>query len=103
MGGLTTKQTNLKTIGQWDKYRPGNKQAVGSGGSSTSSPEERFRNWEFISGNNKLFTYYTTITTNNPSGNRNIATAEFRTGSQTILTQTFVYNLEDDIISITTL
>ncbi len=70
---------------------------------------EVYRNWEFIKNNRKEFTYYAASAPgsdpNNPSGTAgNIATVRFTIGTNlTQLTQTFAYNTDDNIISITVL
>ena len=69
--------------------------AIGGGGSGSTD-------WDKIIGNSIEFTYYTTVVANNPSGNKNVATAIYKTGVSTIFTQTFVYDATDDVLSITT-
>ena len=69
---------------------------TGSGGGGGST------DWDKIVGNSIEFTYYTSVVANNPSGNKNVATAIYKTGATTMFTQTFVYDATDDVLSITT-
>ena len=58
--------------------------------------------WDSIAGNSIEFTYYTdTGGGANPSGNKNIETAIYKTGVATIVTKTFVWDADDDVLSIT--
>lgn len=58
--------------------------------------------WDKIAGNNKLISYFSGVAAGNPSGNvENIQTIQFRTGTTVIITQTFVYNAADNVLSIT--
>lgn len=57
--------------------------------------------WDKIAGNSKEFTYYSGVTPENPSGNKNVESILFKTGVTTILTQSFTYDSEDDVITIT--
>jgi hypothetical protein len=60
--------------------------------------------WEAIPGNSIEFTYY--IDTGggaNPSGNKNVLTAIYKTdaGATTVVTQTYTWDTDDDVVSIT--
>jgi len=64
---------------------------------------EQYANWEFLKGNEKLFTYYTGIVAGNPSGNTsNIETIRFRNATLTYITQTLTYDINDNILNIIT-
>ena len=73
----------------------------GGGGGATAANQEK-EIWDRIVGNSIEFTYYTTIVANNPSGNKNVATAVYKDGGVTQFTQTFAYDASDDVLSITT-
>lgn len=63
---------------------------------------EELENWTNIAGNSKEFTYYTDAGGGaNPSGNNNVATVLYKTGVTTVLTQTFIYDINDNVLSIT--
>lgn len=60
-------------------------------------------NWAYLSGNSIEYTYYAGVEAGNPSGTTtNVKTAAFKTGVSTIFTQTFAYDANDLVISITT-
>ena len=58
-------------------------------------------NWTLIAGNFKEFEYYPSgPSTGNPSGNpNNIRFVRFRAGGSTVLTQTFTYDDNDNVLS----
>ncbi len=53
-------------------------------------------------GSSQILTYYTGTTPENPSGNKNVATIEYYSDSSIAYTQTFSYDIADDIIEIVT-
>lgn len=57
--------------------------------------------WSTIPGNSEEYTYYTGIVAGNPSGNKNVQTVVFKTGVTTIATQTYTWDSDDDVLSIT--
>lgn len=60
-----------------------------------------FNVWSKIPGNSVEFTYYTGVVAGNPSGNKNIQTAVYKTGAATIATETFTYDAADDVLTVT--
>lgn len=62
----------------------------------------RLENWDKIAGNSKDFIYYTGVTSTNPSGAENIRNIKYITGTTTIITQTFHYDVNNKIIKIIT-
>lgn len=63
----------------------------------------QYDNWEYIKGNSKVYTYYTSMEADNPSGSlTNIKTITYLKNSTLLLTQTLSYNLNDKILRIIT-
>jgi len=48
------------------------------------------------------YTYYTSATPENPSGEKNLASARYYLGEDLLLTETFHYDADDDILRIVT-
>lgn len=60
--------------------------------------------WNTKAGNIKEITYYSTIPeASNPSGNKNPKTITYKTGATVVITQTLTYDLDDDVLTITTI
>jgi hypothetical protein len=58
--------------------------------------------WTTIPGNSIEFNYYAGVAAGNPSGSTdNIETAVYKQGITTVFTQTFTYNADDNVLSIT--
>jgi hypothetical protein len=59
--------------------------------------------WDQIIGNSKEITYYAAGPTpaENPSGNKNVQSVIYKEGVSTIITQTFTYDVDDDVLTIT--
>ncbi len=53
-------------------------------------------------GSSQVLSYYTGITSENPSGNKNVSTIEYYSDSIISYTQTFSYDIADDVIEIIT-
>jgi len=60
-------------------------------------------NWNTIAGNNTTYTYYSGIVPGNPSGSTsNVETAEYFDYTGLVFTQTFTYDANDNVLTITT-
>jgi hypothetical protein len=58
--------------------------------------------WDTIPGNSTEFTYYLAVDlVNNPTGNKNVQTIVYKRGVTTVVTKTFVWDADDDVVSIT--
>jgi len=70
--------------------------------SDTSQLERQF--WISLPQKSIEYTYYTGVEANNPSGNKNIKTAEYidETSGTTIFSQTFHWDSDDDVVKILT-
>lgn len=63
-----------------------------------------YKDWEYQKGNrSKEITYFTGVTSRNPSGNKNIDKITFKIDTNTVLTQLLDYDIDDDVIKITSL
>ena len=61
-------------------------------------------NWSLVPGNSIIITYYSGVSSGNPSGSTtNIQTMQYcnQNGSNIIVTKTFTYNSNNGILSIT--
>lgn len=59
--------------------------------------------WTQISGNSTDITYYSgTGGGANPSGNKNVQSVAYKTGTNTVFTQTLSYDADDDVVNVTT-
>lgn len=57
--------------------------------------------WLTVPGNSVSYTYYSGVVPgNNPSGNTNVETIVFSDGGGAVFTQTYSYNLSDDLVSV---
>lgn len=56
--------------------------------------------WATIPSNSVAYTYYSGVVAGNPSGNVNLETAAYSNGGGVVYTQTFFYDLNDNVISI---
>lgn len=56
-------------------------------------------NFDLTVGNSKEVTYYSGVAAGNPSGNKNVETIVYKTGVTTILTQTFTWDADDDLLT----
>jgi hypothetical protein len=57
--------------------------------------------WDSVAGNSKEFTYYSGISAENPSGEKNVESIIYKTGVTTVVTRTFTWDADDDVLSIT--
>ncbi len=53
-------------------------------------------------GSSQVLAYYGGVTAENPSGNKNVATIEYYNDASIAYTQTFSYDIADDVIEIIT-
>lgn len=51
-------------------------------------------------GNSQIISYYSGVTAENPSGNKNIMSIQYTDNRGTLYTETFTYDSDDDIIQI---
>ena len=57
--------------------------------------------WDAVAGNSKEFTYYSGVSAENPSGEKNVESIIYKTGITTIVTRTFTWDADDDVLTIT--
>lgn len=74
---------------------------TGGGGGSATAANQEIEIWDKIPGNSIVFTYYAGVEAGNPSGNKNVKIADYQTAAVSQFTQTFAYDADDDVISIT--
>ncbi len=53
-------------------------------------------------GNQQILSYYTGVTPSNPTGTKNIESIAYRDVKGLLYTETFTYDIDDDIIQIDT-
>jgi hypothetical protein len=58
--------------------------------------------WATIPGNSVAYTYYSGVVAGNPSGNANLETAAYSNAGGVVYTQTFTYDVNDNVINIVT-
>ena len=55
--------------------------------------------WTCIPGNSIEYAYYSGVEAGNPSGNKNLKTATYKKGTDTVFTVTYTWDSSDDILT----